>query len=287
MPCIFCDMGICVITSHGVVRTFELQDLKFHGSLSQPSEQIVKIFDVRGLSYRPIIKTSTFTSTLSVTPKVQTAPSIIVHGMPFRDYLRLMVAERSSQVRVEAYSGGWEKRSPIVKDAGILRLAWEKKAWDERGTLDRTEPDENMCSAGDWTSTDEGIDVAREIEDVDSQFGRSDKEVTLWKAYRFGSEVVGILITWDAESDGEHSELGIRWLVGHPTVKGPGTVLMAKADELHRSVKYNQYPMHVTAAASSVTWYESKGFVKKTAATCNDNETPCGCVIMQKPRPKL
>ena len=131
------------------------------------------------------------------------------------------------------------------------------------------------------------MDVAGEIADLESQEGRNEDGITLWKAYRFPSEAVGILMTQNACSSEDQVELGIRWLVGHPTMKGAEVVLMAKADELHRTAKYAKSPMHVTASASSVGWYKTKGFVVTEPATCNDDVTPCGCAMMQKPPPTI
>ncbi len=272
MPCVFCEMGICV--DHNLSQAYKPG--RFQPQSSEP--RMMRIFDIRGPSFLPRDKP---------TP-VKPTPSIIVHGLPLRDYLRLKTAPPGKRVDVRKYADGWKKGSQIVKDAKSLRLAWENAAKRKRGEVNwkSSEPEENMCSGENWEPIDEGMDVAREIEDVDSQENRDEEGNTFWRAYRFPSEAVGILITQNAVEHGDGKvELGIRWLVGHPTIKGAGTVLMAKADELHRTAKYKESPMHVIASASSVGWYKSKGFEVESFAKCNDDETPCGCVIMKKPRP--
>lgn len=199
----------------------------------------------------------------------------------------LKAAPLDKRVYVMRYADGWNKGSKIVEDAERLHSAWTDEAIRVRGLQNwkGREPEKNICSGEGWTSIDEGMDVAGEIADLDSQEGRNEDGITLWKAYRFPSEAVGILITQNACSSEDQVELGIRWLVGHPTMKGAGVVLMAKADELHRTAKYAKSPMHVTASASSAGWYKTKGFVVTEPATCNDDVTPCGCAMMQKPPP--
>lgn len=288
MPCIFCEAGICIDPSHGVVRTYEPPTDMTRGRLQLPSSessepQTVRIFDIQGPSFLPSSSSTSFIPSTNPT-------SVIIHGLPLRDYLRLRTAPLENRVDVRKYwdeEGGWDEGSQIVKDAEKLRVAWVNEAKRVRGSQnwESSEPEENMCSGEDWLPCDEGMDVAGEIADVESQAGRDEEGITLWRAYVFPSKAVGILITQHAVSDEDHAELGIRWLIGHPTIKGAGAVLMAKADELHRTVKYKNSPMHVTASASSVKWYKSKGFKDMGPAKCHDDVTPCGCRIMQKPAP--
>lgn len=279
MPCPFCDLGICINPDHGVVRTYQPPPVKSTVGLLTwvPESKPVLIFDIRRRS-----------SARVEIPTAKSPPSITVHGMPIQDYLRWKVTPVRLRIRVSAYAEAWEKDSQIVKDAQSIRVAWELKAKEKRGLVNwkSSKPPLHKCSGVGWEPVDEGMDVAREIADVDSQEGRTADGVTLWRAHSVTSvATVGILILEHAVLHFPGAELGIRWLVGHPTTRGAGSALMAKADEIHRKAEYKDSPMHVTAAASSVPWYESKGFERRRAATCNDEDTECGCVIMEKPAP--
>jgi hypothetical protein len=209
-----------------------------------------------------------------------------VRGPSFASFppLRLQSVPLPQRVTVSAYADAWVAKSEIVKDAENLYTQWLLQALNQRGAshFGMPAPPKGRCSGASWGSLDEGMNVAESIADL-SQPGRGDPGVTLWRASCFGHfGAVGILITWHAVENDDETELGIRYLVGHPTKKGAGAALMAKVDELHRSIKYRKYPLHVTAAASSVQWYASKGFVVQGDAECND-EGPCGCKRMSKP----
>lgn len=201
---------------------------------------------------------------------------------------------------VEAYSDGWEKHSQIVSDASSLLAEWQSVAKKQRGNeaWESSAPEDGKCSGQSWDSIDEGMDVAGEIADVDNNYNR--EGCTLWKASDYDSgQVIGILIMWDkddllswgdlsgmAEVGGLEDFLrrekvwrGIRWLVGHPNVKGAGEALMAKVDELHRQSGHPY--MSVIAASSSVLWYKSRGFCVLAPSRCEENGE-CGCQVMVK-----
>lgn len=53
VSCILCEVGICTNPDHGVVRTFDPGAHKIRGSLQpqSPEPQMMRIFDIRGLSF--------------------------------------------------------------------------------------------------------------------------------------------------------------------------------------------------------------------------------------------
>ncbi|WP_375760076.1 hypothetical protein [Corallococcus exercitus] len=261
MPCIFCEIGICADPGHA-------------GASNRGRLQPVKIFDIRR--------------------SIPSAPPVTPSFDPPRPS---PIQPLNGQVQVREYradEGGWNTGSQLVNDAKSLFRAWLHKAKQDRGENWRSPPldNEDLCSGANWAPVDEGMDVTRQIVKVNTQHGRNEAGVTLWRAYGdgpFGPMVVGILIMQNAVSrdndDGVEHELGIRWLVGHPTIRGVGAALMAKADALHQTAPYRRFPMHVTASRSSVTWYQRNGFTVVEPATCNDEDTSCGCSIMIKAAP--
>ncbi len=208
---------------------------------------------------------------------------------------------RTGHHRVEQYTDGWEEGSKIVSDALHLLGEWQslaKAQRTERETWKSSEKGDDRCSGDDWNTIDEGMDVATEIASVEKNGRR--KECSLWKVSDSESgKVIGILIMWpfveiplDQLTTSKHvDELsvaveykkvwhGIRWLIGHPTVKGAGEALIAQADAMHRECRMPW--MHVIGAASSAVWYASKGFKVLAPSECESEGTDCGCQVMVK-----
>lgn len=190
---------------------------------------------------------------------------------------------RTGYHTVEEYRA-WEDGSQIVKDARLLRAAWEARALNERESIERPPKEDHECSGIGWNQLDEGMDVATEIANVKGNSQRD--KCTLWRAVEHGStKVIGILIMWNPGPMDRDLEFGIRWLVGHPDAKGAGEALMAQANALHRQARFRAAPMTVISARSSVSWYRSQGFALVEPCCCEDGEHPCGCQSMAKPAP--
>lgn len=275
MPCPFCELGVCFNPSHGVVKLWQPKERVSEYTLD--TDRVVPIFDINRSSRRP--------STSSSSGSLLTRYAVPHYSEPQLQFSVKRSVPLHKRVTVSEYDDGWERGSDIVADAQDLHEVWVKQAKLERG-VDYKSPDppENKCSGNTWGPIDEGMDVSAEIAAVDRQLNRAGSGVTLWRASCFGHfGAVGILITQHAHEHGDEAELAIRWLIGHPTKKGAGSALMDKVDALHQQRRYRKYPMHVTAAASSVSWYQSKGFQIQMPARCESEDVPCGCVDMLKP----
>jgi hypothetical protein len=191
--------------------------------------------------------------------------------------------EKQEHVGVEAYKGTWDEGQPIVHDALKLKAAWKALSKTQRPEK-RDTPEAGQCSGKNWKFFDEGVDVAKEIANVDGNEDRDDG-VSLWRAFNSlteEKETVGILIldTVNIEyKDGLLEVFRVRWLVGYPGVKGVGRALLAKADECNLL----NLPMYVISAGSAAGFYEKMGYTTViTDKPCG--EQVCGCLGLLKPK---
>jgi len=139
--------------------------------------------------------------------------------------------------------------------------AWSK--WEEARN------DKDKYSSPSWDQIEEGFDVSRELSSSPKEEGGYDEfengsNQVIFIAY---SETIpiGIIVVekrttvnFPLIDNDSNKKWYLRWLVGHPTLKGAGGILFAKV--LSHIQENGGKMIWVESSPSAVEWYKSKGF---------------------------
>jgi hypothetical protein len=134
-----------------------------------------------------------------------------------------------------------------------------------------------------WDQIEEGHDVSKnlsnQVKPKDQLKDDSDEDARqgIFKAYEKGSkEPVGIIVIekrggskFPRFDDDENKKWYLQWLIGHPTSKGAGLLLLARA--LGHAREGGGTGVWVESAPSAVGWYEKQGFALATKKEQSDH----------------
>lgn len=165
-----------------------------------------------------------------------------------------------------------------AKTAGDkIYSAWEKLRNNRRmsvGAWERWEKvreDKGKDSSPSWDQIEEGHDVSKELSNSPEEEGgyaefEEESNQAIFTAYDVESKTpIGIIVIekrttvdFPRYKDDNNKKWYLRWLIGHPTLKGAGGLLLNKA--LDYVKERSGTAVWVESAPSAVGWYQSKGF---------------------------
>ncbi len=155
------------------------------------------------------------------------------------------------------YSAWGESRQKRRMSLG----AWTK--WETERNV------KNKETSPSWDQIEEGFDVSSQLshsasEEYDNYDTEGTSDQAIFTAYD-GKNPIGIIIiekrattNFPLFKDDNDKKWYLRWLVGHPTLKGAGGMLFAEA--LKHVQDNNGTGIWVESSPSAVGWYKSKGF---------------------------
>lgn len=149
----------------------------------------------------------------------------------------------------------------------------EMGAWEYWETM---REEKGKDTSPSWDQIEEGYDVSKELSTDPKEEGAyevtedfsSDQAIFIAKV---GEEPIGIIVIenrsgesfpaiHDDDGEGVEKKWYVRWLVGHPTLKGAGVPLLKKA--LKYVGRKDGTRVWVQSAPSAVGWYARNGFIQ-------------------------
>jgi GNAT superfamily N-acetyltransferase len=160
-------------------------------------------------------------------------------------------------------------------------------AWDH---WEQVREDKGKDTSPSWDQIEEGHDVSKNLSNQVAHDKKlrddadEDAQQGIFKAYVKGSDApVGIIViekrggsTFPRFDDDADKKWYLQWLIGHPTAKGAGQLLLEKA--LKHAKDNGGTGVWVESAPSAVGWYAKQGFAPATKAeqsahTAQDDDT--------------
>lgn len=152
------------------------------------------------------------------------------------------------------------------------------KAWKKAGGMPerRTKPEDIECSGPDWSMADEGVNVASEFGKLGFRIPTDQERYAQVFRASVQGQCIGYMML-EARNDDLHEReyIFLRWLFGHPTVKGAGKTLVTLAKKVSTEKKKL---LIVQSAKSSVSFYEKCAFTKVWQQL---HEGDCGCALLE------
>jgi hypothetical protein len=182
--------------------------------------------------------------------------------------------DKTGEKRLDIRTGRVDQET-AAKDGDSIHHAWGEASKNRRmstGAWDKWEKsrkEKGKDSSPSWDPIAEGYDVSKELSSSPKEEGayievEEGSNQAIFTAYA-GKTPIGIIIVekWTTRDFPLHNDDGnkkwyLKWLVGHPTLKGAGGLLFT---DVLKHVKSNGGTgMWVESAPSAVDWYKSKGF---------------------------
>lgn len=163
----------------------------------------------------------------------------------------------------EIYSAWVELRKKRRMSVG----AWEK--WE------KIREEKEKDSSPSWDQIEEGYDVSNQLsnsapEEYDNYSVEKDSSQGIFTARDPKSKTqIGIIIIekrtgyFPRYNEDNSKKWYLRWLIGHPTLKGAGGLLLSTA--LEYVSEQSGTAVWVESAPSATSWYEGKGFERVSA----------------------
>jgi hypothetical protein len=246
----------------------------------------------------------------------------LVLGVEARDYSTEGVYIRSETIRLAEEPRG--EQSPVdvveIPEARALgpqvsgrlteiRDAWTHAALKRRRSVnqvkykgaDAADLPDDLSSGWNWDQYDEGEDVAEGMSDPGKREyikPNQPTNFTLTATYRddeFATPIAFIVLEMNTKENRlfaddfayeppEENFFYIRWLVGHPTLKGGGSALMHVAKQKSFAL---QRAIYVQVAYSAIEWYEKMGFEVAEEGEYREGEGYGDTLLKYTPPPPL
>ena len=175
------------------------------------------------------------------------------------DILADIVNEKTAKATGDVIYAAWVR---LRKKRRMSKGAWEH--WE------KVRDEKSEESSPSWDQIEEGHDVSKSMSNESEwpnyeEFEQKSNQAIIRAIDKKTGTPVGIIVIerratmkFPRYNDNANKKWYLRWLIGHPTLKGAGGLLMARALQ---HVKENVgSAVWVHSAPSAVGWYAGKGF---------------------------